>query len=379
MIHTVDKQKLIDTVRDLKENRRLSSESEAIMKPFVGGVSEFTFSFFEVSTTFSSRLDDRYAKGKTVVAQFAEFGVECTILFPPSENDWLESLSKEDQFDLKVVVLELDNLYQRVVFGKLFDTDEKDELQAEQPDEVEEEKVSESIDGQEGNLETENTPETVSNIGSSDGNVDAEVNLTVLTNKENDNVVGIEEEVLEEEGLAVEEISALELEGEREVEDVEDIIPLRFDDNDLNNEEEKSAITEKPPSIPSLKVQNKAKEIDYAELERIRDKRYEEGAPSLTAEEKEILDLASKRAKKSYGFPSTDDSSLTSSQNKKKSKKHKVEQGNIVTMGCRGVSGILVGFFGLQALSSAWIFVSIVMFAIAWYLLNPIIKKLRED
>ena len=349
------------------------------MKPFVGGVSELTFSFFEASTTFSSRLDDRYAKGKTVVAQFAEFGVECTILFPPSENDWVESLSKEDQFDLKVVVLELDNLYQRVVFGKLIDTDEKDEFQAEQPDEVEEEKVSESIDGQEGNLETENTPETVSNIGSSDGNVDAEVNLTVLTNKENDNLVGIEEEVLEEEGLAVEEISALELEEEREVQDVEDIIPLKVDDNDLNNEEEKSAVTEKPPSIPSLKVQNKAKEIDYAELKRIRDKLRSKGAPSLTAEEKEILDLASKRAKKSYGFPSTDDSSLTSSQNKKKSKKHKVEQGNIVTMGCRGVSGILVGFFGLQALSSAWIFVSIVMFAIAWYLLNPIIKKLRED
>ena len=69
-----------------------------------------------------------------MVAQFAEFGVECTILFPPSENDWVESLSKEDQFDLKVVVLELDNLYQRVVFGKFFDTDEKDDFQAEQPD-----------------------------------------------------------------------------------------------------------------------------------------------------------------------------------------------------------------------------------------------------
>ena len=368
----MEKQKLIDTLRDLKENRRLSSESEAIMKPFVGGVSEFTFSFFEASTTFSSRLDDRYAKGKTVVAQFAEFGVECTILFPPSENDWVESLSKEDQFDLKVVVLELDNLYQRVVFGKLFDTDEKDELQAEQPDEVEEEKVSESIDGQEGNLETENTPETVSNIGSSDGNVNAEVNLTVLTNKENDNVVGIEEEVLEEEGLAVEEISALELEDEREVEDVEHIKPLKVDDNDLNKEEEKSAVTEKPPSIPSLKVQNKAKEIDYAELERIRDKRYEEGAASLTEEEKEILSLASKRVRKSFVIP-------TSTKNKKPSQKNKADEDNSVSMGCRGLGGILVGFFGLQALSNGWALVSLVMFGIAWYLLNPIIKKLRED
>jgi hypothetical protein len=48
-------------------------------------------------------------------------------------------------------------------------------------------------------------------------------------------------------------------------------------------------------------------------------------------------------------------------------------------MGCRGLGGILVGFFGLQALSNGWALVSLVMFGIAWYLLNPIIKKLRED
>ena len=59
-----------------------------------------------------------------------------------------------------------------------------------------------------------------------------------------------------------------------------------------NQEEEKTESTEKPPPIPSLNVQKKAKEIDYVELERIRDKRYEEGAASLTEEEKEILSFS---------------------------------------------------------------------------------------
>ena len=59
-IFIVDKEILIETLRDLKENRRLSSESEAIMKPLVGGKYLFTFSFIEASSTFSSRLDDSY-------------------------------------------------------------------------------------------------------------------------------------------------------------------------------------------------------------------------------------------------------------------------------------------------------------------------------
>ena len=40
-------------------------------------------------------------------------------MFPPSENEWVEGLSKEDTFVSNVTVLALDNLYQRVVFGFL--------------------------------------------------------------------------------------------------------------------------------------------------------------------------------------------------------------------------------------------------------------------
>ena len=69
----------------------------------------------------------------------------------------------------------------------------------------------------------------------------------------------------------------------------------------ISNTEKKSKVIkinqesnepESPPPIPSLNVQKKAKEIDFRELERIRDKRYETGVQSLTKEEKEILGLS---------------------------------------------------------------------------------------
>jgi hypothetical protein len=372
MMLFVEKQKLIDTLRDLKENRRLSSESEAILKPFVGVVSEFTFAFSEANSTFSCRLEDRYSRGKTVVSQFAGFELECVILFPLSENEWVESLSKEDQFNLKVVVLDFDNLYQRVVLGKFFDADEKDDFQVDQPSEVKAEEISQSIVEQGGNFAIENAHGAVSNSESSSDNVEEEVSVSSFSNEETENTVIIKEKTQDEKGLGVEGTNDLGLEDENEVEDIENSKPLKVDDTNLNKEDEKVEPKEKPPRIPSLNVQKKAKEIDYLELERIRDKRYEEGAVSLTEEEQEILSLASKRGKKSFAIP-------TSTKNKKSSQKHKADEDNIVGMGCRGLGGVLVGFFGLQALSNGWGLASLVIFGIAWYLLKPIIKKLRED
>ena len=110
--------KLKDTLKDLKATRRLSSESVAMMKPFVGLNTEFTFSFIESSSTFGSRLGDQFQDGMTVIAQFENDELECSILFPPSENTWVANLTKDEKFTLSVTVIEFDNLYQRVVFGK---------------------------------------------------------------------------------------------------------------------------------------------------------------------------------------------------------------------------------------------------------------------
>ena len=77
--------KLIDTLKDLKATRRLSSESEAMMKPFVGFKTEFSFSFIESSSTFASRLGDEFKDGMTVIAQFENTELECSILLPPQK------------------------------------------------------------------------------------------------------------------------------------------------------------------------------------------------------------------------------------------------------------------------------------------------------
>lgn len=52
ILHNVNTGELLDTLKDLRENRRLSSESEAILKPFVGLVSEFTFTFLKQAVLF---------------------------------------------------------------------------------------------------------------------------------------------------------------------------------------------------------------------------------------------------------------------------------------------------------------------------------------
>ena len=111
-------EKLIHTLNDLKENRRLSSECESIISPFVGTTFESNFSFKEASSTFASRLGDEFKGGKTVIAEIEDSGLECSILFPESDNEWIGGLKAGDGLDVRVKVLEFDNLYQRVVFGK---------------------------------------------------------------------------------------------------------------------------------------------------------------------------------------------------------------------------------------------------------------------
>ena len=133
-----------------------------------------------------------------------------------------------------------------------------------------------------------------------------------------------------------------------------------------------------PPPIPSLKVQKKAREIDFRELERIRDKRYEDGAASLTDEENELLSLAKARSKLlSIQAANSSNSERTSRKRTPRSLKKADE--NMVTMGCRGIFGVIFGLFGLQAFFRGSGIVAIITIAIAWYLCNPIIKKLKEN
>jgi hypothetical protein len=107
-----------NTLSDLKENRRLSSEAANVFEPFLGKNFLESFIFNSANSTFTSRLDNRYSRGKTVIAKFSDNDLECTILFPPTDDEWVDGLKHGDEFNCSVKVLELDNLYQRPVLGR---------------------------------------------------------------------------------------------------------------------------------------------------------------------------------------------------------------------------------------------------------------------
>ncbi|MBT5717725.1 MAG: hypothetical protein HOI70_12510 [Opitutae bacterium] len=383
----VDKEKLIETLRDLKENRRLSSESEAIIKPLVGGKALLSFSFVEASSTFSSRIDDSYSKGKTVVANFLDCDLECSILFPPSENDWVDGIRKGDEFESEVKVLALDNLYQRVIFGQDFQANEE---------------VTEGIEEENEKLKSIVTVDTERGEKSESGDNKEKEIVSDLGNdektkpiQEDVSLVGVSENVTEEGSEQSPVVSENSLDGEKE----KILEPQEIDEDKLENpklpdlkltkrdtnrkfsnkgRKEKFKTEEEPPPIPSLKVQKKAREIDYRELERIRDKRYDDGAASLTDEENELLSLAKARSKL-LSTQTTNSTNSERSSRKRPSRPQQKADENMVTLGCRGIFGVLFGFCGLQALVQGSGIVAIITIGIAWYLLNPIIKKFKED
>ena len=383
----MDKEKLLETLKDLKENRRLSSESEAIMKPLVGSKYLFPFSFVEASSTFSSRLDDSYSKGKTVVANFWDCDLECSILFPPSENEWVDGLKKGDEFESEVKVLALDNLYQRVIFGQDFQANAEITQEIEEENEklnsigtvdTEGEEKSESVESEE--------KEIVSDLGNDEKTKAIQDDIPSVA------VTGnlIEEDpdpnpVVREKSLDVEEEKILEpqaIEKEKLENPKSSDSQLTQEDTERNftnkSKNEKSTTEEKPPPIPSLEVQEKAKEIDYRELERIRDKRYEDGADSLTDEENELLSLAKARSKLPSIQAAKRSNSESSSRKKLYRNQIKVDE-NKVTMGCRGILGVSFGILGLKFFADGHGIISIITIGIAWYLLNPIIEKFKEN
>ena len=386
-VFKVDKEILIETLRDLKENRRLSSESEAIMKPLVGGKYLFPFSFVEASSTFSSRLDDSYSKGKTVVANFWDCDLECSILFPPSENEWVDGLKKGDEFESEVKVLALDNLYQRVIFGQDFQAN--DEVTEGTEEENEKLRSIGAVDrerGEKSESGDNEEKEIVSDLGNDEKTKAIQEEITSVAVPENLSEVGSEQsQVVKEKSLDAEEEKVLEprtiVKDKRENPKLSDLKVTRKKTNrNISNKskKEKFKTEENPPPIPSLKVQKKAREIDFRELERIRDKRYEDGAASLTDEENELLSLAKARSKL-LSIQAANSSNSERTSRKRNPQSIKKADENMVTMGCRGIFGVIFGLFGLQAFFQGSGIVAIITIASAWYLLNPIIKKFKEN
>jgi hypothetical protein len=352
----VDITNLFDTLKDLKENRRLSSESEEIIKPFVGALYSLTLKFGNASSTFSSRHDDRYSGGKTLVASFLDHDLECSILFPPIKNEWLEGLNEGAEFSADLVVLELDNLYQRIIFGYSFATFEN--LVGDAPPSLIQ--AEESMVIQEA--EMNNQPvEVVSTQNSEQVNRRTEVGIDSPPNSEKvENRSEVEPRLVEAKtenfnDSTVQEESVSITHGDEDSKEIE------FESIKVE-EKEKAIILEKtklPPTIPTLIEQEVQREYDYIEVQRIRDKRYEHGSGSLTSKEKNLL-------------------IRDRVENEELRKKNLTEGEKVLNIGARLFFGVIFLILGFNKIAGGWSLFGLIILIISGVILAPLIKKLRN-
>ena len=114
-----DKNEIMTALRELKEKRLLSSEAEALMKPYAGASFDLRLDFVSSSRSFGRQKDSLYDDGQKVLCTAEKWGVECDVLFSPEDNELVESMESGQDFQVTVKFIEYDALYQRVIFGKV--------------------------------------------------------------------------------------------------------------------------------------------------------------------------------------------------------------------------------------------------------------------
>ena len=115
---------ILDILNDLKINRRIGSEVDKLLEPFIGQSGELSFSLIELSNTYTTRHGEFYKGGKTILAKIVGTDLMCNILFSKEENEWINGLALGNEFSCRVKVLQFDRLYDRVVFGEVLESDE---------------------------------------------------------------------------------------------------------------------------------------------------------------------------------------------------------------------------------------------------------------
>lgn len=330
----MDYKKLIATLKDLKGTRRLSSESEEMIKPFLGFQDEVTFCFVEANSTFGNRHGDQFKGGKTVLAHFAGTDLACSILYPPSENEWVGNLSKNEEFKAVVIVNELDNLYQRVVFATTI-------LAAP----VEESLVEETYP-----LEqpvTENSEDRIippiSDLAKEDAAAGEDLNTS-------EDIELPSEETESDDKNAPEGLD--QTKHTQEFGDTEFMVEESY----VGNEEQ---VRSTPPPLPEAIEQKKPATIDHHYLAELRNKRYDFGESSLTEEEKEIL---------------AEDIQKNAASRQKDLEKNKEN----VNKGACAFFGFILILFSLNSCSKSGGFMTLVIFFIGLFLLFPFLKKIKE-
>ena len=114
-----DKNEIMTALRELKEKRLLSSEAEALMKPYAGASFDLRLDFVSSSRSFGRQKDSSYDDGQKVLCTAEKWEVECDVLFSPEDNELVESMESGQDFQVTVKFIEYDALYQRVIFGKV--------------------------------------------------------------------------------------------------------------------------------------------------------------------------------------------------------------------------------------------------------------------
>ena len=114
-----DKNEIMTALRELKEKRLLSSEAEALMKPYAGASFDLRLDFVSSSRSFGRQKDSSYDDGQKVLCAAEKWDIECDVLFSPEDNELVESMESGQDFQVTVKFIEYDALYQRVIFGKI--------------------------------------------------------------------------------------------------------------------------------------------------------------------------------------------------------------------------------------------------------------------
>ncbi|MDP6859549.1 MAG: hypothetical protein QF426_06985 [Verrucomicrobiales bacterium] len=114
---------LIEALKKIKEDRMLGSAAAETLERFIGDQFAARFSFVSSTRTFSLRHDSSYNSGYTVTCKPEGEEIDVTVLFRPSEDKMVESLSAGEVFESGVSFVEFDSLYQRAVFTESGDED----------------------------------------------------------------------------------------------------------------------------------------------------------------------------------------------------------------------------------------------------------------
>lgn len=293
---------LIDALTFLKENRKLGSEADELVAPFKDLVCFAEFRFESLSRTFANPHDPQFEGGQTMVGDLIGSEVDFSLLLPPEQTEWVESLERGEEFECSVNFLGFDGLYQRGIFGfvgKLEPEDEIDSLSDETEEQVDEplgEEESVEVEEQEEEAPPEDSPE--------------------------DPQAEQEEKAPQEEQAVIEEI----LQAQPEQEDVSDEITGEPDHKDVS---ERDRLRTKPsPKDPSRSGKNftpqdvgsdwrsaqldrkskdsdrrpaqldrKSNEANRWEIERVMDKEYVHGIESLSEKERMVYSRERARIK----------------------------------------------------------------------------------